>query len=1112
MRTLLLLAILAFLGASASSEAAVLIVTPTEPSGTADVALLAKHPFVKAKEPVFPPQEQRTLRDLGSPLLAQSMKLTLGDESAVQEIRDFAKNRGLKLAIDVNSLPVRLPAYPDAEHDALEEKQWPIRNDGRSQFIVIDELSSAELPGKAGEDLQLDFAPAEPLPGTVPPVIVAVLDTGIDAEHPDLKSRIVKKAAECEALQNYKSCLLKGDKRTCDKTWAKFDSDGNGYPLDCSGWNLTVGKNPLTGILGNTNTADQVGHGTHVSGLIAAARNARGIRGVSQNVALLPVKVVSAAPKAPLRPQSASELEQDLPPIPDPVENGKSWQLGFSDLIARGLLYAIRSDARIINLSLAWPKSADSLLMRKMVELAQARGILVVAAAGNDATESQVMPCSYSGVICVASHGPDGTISSFSNFGAGVDLAAPGSAVLSTWPVSVPGLTPLRFVERVGYDYKNGTSMASPLVAGTLARLLAAGFPSDEAYARLLLGARARPNRDADAKPTRFGNADLAGSFRVQEQSLILPESKDAISLTWDRQSDTFPIRIPFKNFWKGAARVDIEARIAAPAGQAALDVTRWNFEQWLPGERKEIESVIRILDPRITSELTIDLTISPAGQPARTFSVKGQISVIITPSFDAKAGSDVKVSRILNGKVPETAMIRTVIPAGNATGQPLGAAGAARDYVAIQKSPKEWVFQLLTRDTATGRSDDFTIRAVRSLPSEHGDLLNLYRLDWNRDGADDYVWLYSLPITPGQKNAAFRFLFLDQNLTIQKTLDYTAETAILPEGFQWLGLSSGFTPAWVGVGGTPSLEKKPYDPWDPNPRDPLYLRFYYFAADGLRTLNTSDDTVLVAALAPNVAQKSAGEIPVLLAKGESYRREYFTAVIKETRPGSGPEITDVVTLSMKRYRMLIGADSVIPVSSLAPSPDPMGTAFTSPGVRGALRTVFLMRGTQSAGYSSFDSTQSSASPTDTVMRVAGLFASSARAAAFTQTQYDLLYHDLGSNEFVSTSMHRFSYLSQLAFVRSFVPAVVGDGTGGRLPGVLVFGDLTGIDSSEVIVPEYGTDGKLLGLTQPARLRLVPGTGCQRVRNPIDADQNAPTQLLFFCGDHFVTIPLTFAP
>ncbi len=170
-----------------------------------------------------------------------------------------------------------------------------------------------------------------------------------------------------------------------------------------------------------------------------------------------------------------------------------------TDSIAKGILYAIQSQADIINLSLGWRFDQDSLLMRQMIEHALSKDILIVAAAGNDSHAAPVYPCSYEGVICVASHTVNGELSDFSNFGAHIDVVAPGTKILSSWPLTKRSRS---FTESDTHEYLSGTSQAAPHVAGVLARLLNAGLDPLSAKVALLKGAR--PKKEVlQTSPTR---------------------------------------------------------------------------------------------------------------------------------------------------------------------------------------------------------------------------------------------------------------------------------------------------------------------------------------------------------------------------------------------------------------------------------------------------------------------------------------------------------------------------------------------------------------------------------------------------------------------------------
>ena len=170
---------------------------------------------------------------------------------------------------------------------------------------------------------------------------------------------------------------------------------------------------------------DELGHGCGVAGVIAAGvNNSIGIAGIAPNVQIMPLRVLDA--------------------------NG----LGSYSTIAQAIVYAADNGADIINLSLAG--SFYSQVMADAVAYARARGVIVIAAAGNYGSSSLYYPAAFSGVLAVGSVDPNLERSSFSNYGDHVTLYAPGRDVLST---TLDG----------GYDFQTGTSFAAPLVAGVTA-------------------------------------------------------------------------------------------------------------------------------------------------------------------------------------------------------------------------------------------------------------------------------------------------------------------------------------------------------------------------------------------------------------------------------------------------------------------------------------------------------------------------------------------------------------------------------------------------------------------------------------------------------------------
>jgi hypothetical protein len=176
---------------------------------------------------------------------------------------------------------------------------------------------------------------------------------------------------------------------------------------------------------------DAVDHGTHVAGIVGAAtNNGVGIAGLGWNTRVLSVGVLDAR------------------------------GCGTTASIVQGLTYATAKHVRIINMSLSGPPSNA---IGDAVRNAQAGGALVIAAAGNDFGTSPVYPAAYPGVVSVAASMPNNHLADFSNHGSWVDIAAPGTSILST---TAKGGTP-------SYDELNGTSFSSPQVAAAAALLIA---------------------------------------------------------------------------------------------------------------------------------------------------------------------------------------------------------------------------------------------------------------------------------------------------------------------------------------------------------------------------------------------------------------------------------------------------------------------------------------------------------------------------------------------------------------------------------------------------------------------------------------------------------------
>jgi thermitase len=181
---------------------------------------------------------------------------------------------------------------------------------------------------------------------------------------------------------------------------------------------------------------DENGHGTHSAGIAAAAtNNGRGIAGMAPDATIYAIRVLD--------------------------ENGS----GTLQNVANGIIHAADNGADVISLSLGSPN--DSITLKEAVNYAWEKGVVVVAAAGNNGSSQPTYPAYYSNAIAVAATDSDETKASFSNYGSWVDVAAPGVGIYSTYPDS-------------RYASLSGTSMATPHVAGLAGLLDAQGRSASE--------------------------------------------------------------------------------------------------------------------------------------------------------------------------------------------------------------------------------------------------------------------------------------------------------------------------------------------------------------------------------------------------------------------------------------------------------------------------------------------------------------------------------------------------------------------------------------------------------------------------------------------------------
>lgn len=307
---------------------------------------------------------------------------------ALPEVEYAEENFEINLIQAVDSSIV--PVFP---HDPQFIEQWALANSG-------------QRGGKEGADISAPLAWATTTGSEE--VVVAVLDTGVDYNHEDLKPNMWTRPASMEAYQ--------------DAQLGSVDDE--------SGFNaIENASDPM----------DDNGHGTHCAGIIGAeGENDLGIAGVNWKVRIMPLKFMNAGGSGTTK---------------DAIE---------------AINYAINRKKAGVNvriISASWGSTQRSRALEDVIRKAYETDILFVAAAGNSSVNNDRtphFPSSYNvpNVVSVAALDRNDQLAKFSNWGAkSVAIGAPGVDILSTWLGNA-------------YEEKSGTSMATPVVAGVAALIV----------------------------------------------------------------------------------------------------------------------------------------------------------------------------------------------------------------------------------------------------------------------------------------------------------------------------------------------------------------------------------------------------------------------------------------------------------------------------------------------------------------------------------------------------------------------------------------------------------------------------------------------------------------
>lgn len=287
-----------------------------------------------------------------------------------------------------------------------------------------------------------------------------------------------------------------------------------------------------------TDAADDNGHGTHIAGTIAqSTNNGYGMAGIAHEANLMPLKVLSKA--------GGGEVAD----------------------IAEAIRFAADHGADVVNLSLGG--FGDSALLREAINYATGKGVVIVAAAGNANANSAFFPARYPQVIAVAATDATGAKAAYSNFGAGVDIAAPGGSNTNgdaggIWQETIDPEGGTRFAAF------QGTSMAAPHVAGVAALIKSVGVTDPEAITQVLKQSAQKVSDDA---LNHYGAGLLNANEAVRQAQRGNLDVKDFFR--WLRENGYLNLK-----FWFDGGAVALLPKLAMVLGSYLL---AWFLRNYLP-------------------------------------------------------------------------------------------------------------------------------------------------------------------------------------------------------------------------------------------------------------------------------------------------------------------------------------------------------------------------------------------------------------------------------------------------------------------------------------------------------------------------------------------------
>ena len=598
-------------------------------------------------------------------------------------------------------------------NDPLYERQWALKNNGQTILRNISELERVAIKGTLGKDI--NWVDTSNVASSKKEIIVAVLDTGLDINHPDLVGRVWYNKKLCTNAPNSKM-------------------------LACNGFNF---------LDNNNNIDDDLGHGTHIAGIIAANRNSIGIAGAADSrIKIMPLKILNSK-------------------VNGFVYNGKV----ITDVIADAMIFAINNGAEVVNLSLGWPKIIDTLKIRQAFLMAEERNIIVIAGSGNNNKDLPTFPCAYENVICVGAIDNRGELTKFSNHGSKIDLVAPGESIIGTFPQKLES----RVLRISSYEIKNGSSQAAPFVTAAVAtlKLLNPGLSNDKVRSLLFRSTKAI-TKTKDNRFVKFGALDMRKLLNIAESftetSFVNPEFKSITEIKYRMNDKLFSFNLPLKNI----SELTYNGAVCVETSSAAVNIDQNCFEvkDLLAHTSKTITIKGRIVD--LTEDSHLEFTIHIDQLAFKT-------SIVF--SRDLNGDSDLKTEGITGATFDEMGIINgdrkfskmsRVIDKFHRLDYP--------EYFFIEKQKQtasNTVISFLTKE-----SGSYLIKNI-TLPLAVSHVLSIHRQDVNQDGKID-LFIYSLSAKKDE------LLFFNFNESLDPLFGKYSKWSMILSTFEGLPIDAG--------------------------------------------------------------------------------------------------------------------------------------------------------------------------------------------------------------------------------------------------------------------------------------------------------------------------------